>query len=81
MQLYDLPERRHVRVYHGDDGAFVEFDHLDGMYSYCPAFDSEGAPVLTSHSRPGIAHLHIATIIEPFEDGYRIVTNEPTLAI
>lgn len=45
----------------------VEFDHLDGMYSYCPAFNGEGQFL-------GIVHLAGFTPLEVQDDGYRIAT-------
>ena len=45
MKLYEVPNRTTVRLLEDDDGPpsslplkagdVVEFDHIDGMYSYC----------------------------------------------
>jgi hypothetical protein len=71
MKLYDLPQRRDPRpkIYgltpNGHEDGWVEFDHLDGMYSYCVAYDGEGNDL-------GICHLAGFTPLEPDGDGYRI---------
>lgn len=74
IKLYNLPQRSpsRPRIYcspNGDDEGWVEFDHLDGMYSYCVAFDRFG-------SKLGVAHLKAWTPLEPFKDGYRIAGDD-----
>ncbi|PVB24450.1 hypothetical protein [Mycobacteroides abscessus] len=72
MKLYELPDRQNPRpkIYglnpNGHKNGWVEFDHIDGMYSYCVAFDGLG-------NRLGPVHLKAWTPLEPFEDGYRVV--------
>lgn len=71
MKLYELPDRATPRpkIYglnpNGHENGIVEFDHIDGAYSYCVAYDGEG-------NRLGLCHLAAWTPLEPFEDGYRI---------
>jgi hypothetical protein len=71
MKLYDLPHRHdpRPRIYglepDGHVDGWVEFDHLDGMYSYCVAYDGEG-------NKLGVCHLSAFTPLEPDGDGYRL---------
>lgn len=71
LHLYDLPPRRdpRPRIYGlnpgGHEDGWVEFDHLDGMYSYCVAFDGDG-------NKLGVCHLAGFTPLERHMDGYRI---------
>lgn len=71
MRLWDLPQGQEVRpkIYGLDPfeypGGWIEFDHLDGMYSLCIAFDGEG-------NRLGICHLAGSAPLEPYLDGYRL---------
>lgn len=71
MKLYDLPQRQEHRpkIYGlnpgGNEDGWVEFDHLDGMYSYCVAYDGEG-------SKLGVCHLAGSTPLERDGDGYRV---------
>lgn len=51
----------------------MEFDHLDGMYSYCIAFDGNGLKM-------GIVHLALWTPLEPYLDGYRVAEEEVKMA-
>lgn len=70
MKLYDLPQRQDPRPRihglspDGHEAGWVEFDHLDGMYSYCIAFDGDG-------NRLGICHLAAFTPLESCDGGYR----------
>lgn len=71
MKLYELPERQETRpkIYGlnpaGHEDGWVEFDHIDGMYSYCRAYDGNGTDL-------GACHLQAWTALEPFKDGYRV---------
>lgn len=71
MRLYELPGYREPRpkIYGLNPGGYgngvVEFDHIDGAYSFCLAYDNEGAYL-------GLVHLAAWTPLEPFEDGYRV---------
>jgi hypothetical protein len=70
VKLYDLPRRANPRprIYcqpNGDPDGWVEFDHLDGMYSFCIAFGGDGREL-------GICHLKAWTPLEPSGDGYVI---------
>ena len=75
MKLYDLPQRQEVRprIYGlepgGHENGWVEFDHLDGMYSLCIAFDGDG-------NRLGICHLAAFTPLTPSGDGYVLANEE-----
>ena len=71
MKLYDLPARQDPRpkIYGlspgGHENGRVEFDHIDGMYSFCLAYDGEGNYL-------GIVHLGAVTQLEPHEDGWKL---------
>jgi hypothetical protein len=72
MKLYDLPAGQNPRpkIYGliADPDGWVEFDHLDGMYSYCVAFDSDGNEL-------GVCHLQAWTPLKPCLDGYAITSD------
>jgi hypothetical protein len=71
MKLYDLPQRlepgKRPKIYDIVNGEpeYIEFDHLDGMYSYCVVYTAEGEKL-------GLCHLAGFTPLVPFEDGYKI---------
>ena len=71
MKLYDLPARQDPRpkIYglcpDGHEHGWVEFDHLDGMYSYCVAYDGDG-------NKLGVCHLSGVTPLEPHGDDYKL---------
>lgn len=71
MKLYDLPQRREVRpkIYglfpEGHEDGWVEFDHIDGMYSYCVTYDGQG-------NKLGLVHLQAWTPLKPHLDGYLV---------
>ncbi|MBO0676921.1 hypothetical protein JRC04_05550 [Mycolicibacterium sp. S2-37] len=75
MKLYDLPRRQEnrPRIYglnpDGHEDGWVEFDHLDGMYSFCLAFDGDG-------NKLGICHIAGSTPLQPHLDGWRIPDQE-----
>lgn len=75
MKLYELSDRQNPRpkIYglnpDGHENGVVEFDHIDGAYSYCVAFDGFG-------NKLGICHLAAWTTLEPFEDGYRVAERD-----
>ncbi|QGJ94330.1 hypothetical protein SEA_ELITE2014_6 [Mycobacterium phage Elite2014] len=48
----------------------VEFDHVDGMYSLCLAYDGEGDGL---GNYLGIVHPYALTELEEYRDGYRMV--------
>jgi hypothetical protein len=65
MKLYEVPRYSTIKL---DDGTVLDFDHIDGMYSYCT--DSEGR-----------AH-HIAAwvdveVLEPYGGKPKPVSKEP----
>lgn len=70
MKLYDLPQgqRPRPKIYglkpNGDDDGWVEFAHVDGMYSFCIAFDGTGKEL-------GVCHLPASLPLTPVADGYR----------
>lgn len=72
VKLYELPSRPNARpkIYElnpdGHKRGWVEFDHIDGMYSYCVAYDGEG-------NKLGVCHPVAWLELEAFEDGYRVV--------
>ncbi|RAV17628.1 hypothetical protein DQP57_00290 [Mycobacterium colombiense] len=78
MQLSDLPQRQNPRPkIHGlcpgdyPDG-WVEFDHLDGMYSFCEVYDEVGNYL-------GVVHLKFSMPLEPYLDGYRLAREDSNL--
>lgn len=68
VKLLDLPQRANPRprIYGLLDG-WIEFDHLDGMYSFCLAFDASGNEL-------GVVHLQAWMPLEPHNDGYRFAS-------
>lgn len=82
MKLWDLPQRaeNRPRIFglepNGHKDGWVEFDHLDGMYSYCVAFDGEGNLL-------GPVHLQCGTPLEAVVTeqgmGFRIPSEEMQL--
>lgn len=74
MKLYELPDYQNPRpkIYglnpDGHENGTVEFDHIDGAYSYCVAFDGDGNWL-------GLCHLAAWTPLQPFEDGYRVAAD------
>ena len=73
MKLYDLPARQKDRPKimglnpNGDEKGWIEFDHIDGMYSYCVAFAGDGEKL-------GVCHLRATLELKKDEDGcYRVV--------
>lgn len=70
LKLHDLPQRHNPRpkIYGLNPGGhadgWVEFDHLDGMYSYCIAYDGAGNEL-------GVCHLGGWTALGFHKDGYR----------
>lgn len=75
LRLHNLPQRQDPRpkIYglepNGHENGWVEFDHLDGMYSFCVAYDGEG-------NRLGVVHLAGYMPLLPEGDGYRPATPE-----
>jgi hypothetical protein len=77
MKLYDLPPRLDAgsrpKIYGlnpgGHEKGWVEFDHLDGMYSYCVAYDGDGTKL-------GVCHLVAWTELIPHRDGYYTDTDQ-----
>ena len=71
MKLYELPPRQKPRpkLYdlhpNGDPEGIVEFDHIDGMYSYCVAYAGDGTEL-------GVVHLGASVDLEEYKDGYRL---------
>jgi hypothetical protein len=49
----------------GYEDGWVEFDHIDGMYSFCVAYDGTGREL-------GIVHLSAWTPLEQCEEGWRV---------
>lgn len=70
MFLHELPRDDEVgtKIYcEASDGSeFIYFHHVDGMYSYC-----------TTEKTKSVVHLGIMTLLEPFEDGYKIAEEPP----
>ncbi len=54
VRLYELPQRAAKRPIINYVGVVMEFDHLDGMYSYCIIKEgkSKGQPFHLSASTP-----------------------------
>lgn len=74
-KLYELPAfaSPRPRIFglnpNGDVDGWVEFDHIDGMYSYCVAFTGDGAEL-------GVCHLKAWTPLVEVEGGYRVADDE-----
>ena len=63
MKLYDLKKTEEgTKIYTecSDDSKYINFFHIDGMYSYCES--EKGA----------VVHLGCGTEIEEYKDGYKI---------
>jgi hypothetical protein len=75
VKLYDLPSRQEVRprifdlAPNGDEEGWVEFDHIDGMYSYCVAYAGDGTKL-------GVCHLSAMTPLKAVPGGYILATEE-----
>jgi hypothetical protein len=75
VKLYELPRAANPRpkifglAPDGDEDGWVEFDHIDGMYSYCVAYTSDGEEL-------GVCHLAAWTPLEAVEGGYIIAEEE-----
>jgi hypothetical protein len=71
MKLFELPSRQKERPRiwglspDGDPDGWVEFDHIDGMYSYCVAYAGDGTKL-------GVCHLSAMTPLRAVEDGWEI---------
>lgn len=69
--LYQLPARANPRpkIYglttDDDQPIVVEFDHIDGAYSYCIAYDADGQEL-------GLTHLSAGTPLVKFKDGFKV---------
>ena len=76
--LYDLPSRQDVRPRilglspGGDEHGWVEFDHIDGAYSYCVAYTSDGEEL-------GVCHLAAWTPLIAVEGGWMIAPSDKAL--
>ncbi|AVI04462.1 hypothetical protein SEA_BENCH_8 [Mycobacterium Phage Bench] len=78
MKLVELPACREPgerpRIYgmlNEYENGVVEFDHVDGMYSLCLAYDGEEGDGLGNYL--GIVHPYAFTELEEYRDGYRMV--------
>jgi hypothetical protein len=79
MKLYDLPARQdpgqRPKILglnpDGHEDGWVEFDHLDGMYSYCVAYDGAGKEL-------GVCHLAGMTPLLVCDGGYRVQDTDQT---
>lgn len=77
MKLYELPHYAdpRPRIYglnpDGHADGWVEFDHIDGAYSYCVAYDGRG-------NKLGVCHLAAWTPLEHDGDDYRVVETSGT---
>ena len=75
MKLYDLPQRQEPRpkIYglqpDGHKNGWIEFDHIDGMYSFCVAYGDDGEQL-------GVCHLAATTPLEPHQDGWQITEKQ-----
>lgn len=63
IRLYDVPQRQGAIINYV--GVKMEFDHIDGMYSYCT--------ILEGKSKGKIFHLSAATpLVEVGENEYEV---------
>lgn len=51
--------------------SYLVFNNLDGMYSVCTAYDSEG-DIIMDEGHPAIVHLSRFTPLAKHKDGYKI---------
>lgn len=78
MKLYNLPQRQppgqRPKIFGlnpgGDPDGWVEFDHIDGMYSFCIAYNGAGKAL-------GIVHLAGAMPLIAVPGGYRVPDTDP----
>lgn len=68
-QMLPIDEQPKIYTKVNEELGHVLFDHIDGAYSFCRAYNADGQLV-------GSCHLAAWTPLEPFMDGYRIVTEE-----
>jgi len=62
-QLYDLPNTKEgTKIYTkcSDGSKYINFFHIDGMYSYCKS------------EKDNVINLHCGTPVEEHKDGYKI---------
>jgi len=59
MKLYELPKGTKILEECSDGSAFLTFDHLDGMYSYCIT------------EKGGVVHPGASSELEKTEGGYK----------
>lgn len=60
MKLYEIPRRSRIIVEVSDGSAYVIFDHIDGMYSYCKT------------EKGGLLHLSASTPLIRDGEAYKI---------
>lgn len=60
LRLWDLEKGSKIFCECSDGSAYVTFDHVDGMYSYCRT------------EKGGILHLRAGTPLKKVEGGYEI---------
>lgn len=54
----------------GDKDGVVVFDHIDGMYSLCYAYNGDGTRI------EGLIHLNAMTPLVEYKDGYKVAESE-----
>ncbi len=77
MKLYELPayeeSGKRPKIFglepNGDKDGWVEFDHIDGMYSYCVAYDGTGQKL-------GVVHLKAWTPLEEVDGGWVVTEGD-----
>lgn len=82
-RLYDLAKGTHIYGLDAKvDGAkkhqpiIVEFDHVDGMYSFNYVLDLDGNKILTKDNSPAIVHIANTSILKKVGDHFEMATEE-----
>jgi len=63
IYLHNIPRQSKILCEVSDGSAYIIFDHLDGMYSYCKT------------EKDGVIHLSGSTPLEKNEDGTYQIAN------
>ena len=80
-KLYEIPRNSKIYESVAIDGktvkdSWVKFMHLDGMYSYCEAYNKEGDLLMESkNGQVAVVHLSASTPLVAYKDGYKIGKN------
>jgi len=83
LRLYDLKKGAHIHGLSAKiDGVkksqdiIVQFDHVDGMYSYNYVLDLDGNKVMTKDNTSAIVHLANTSILKQVGDHYEMASED-----